>query len=251
MKSSKPPLKRTGPRKKYDFFSAVMAMRRRTAPGEPDSLNPKTEEQLAGEITTLMAAVQRENRFVKLLQEIAVAANEAANVEEAIRRSIERICEVTGWPMGHLYLTSEGGDRLISKLFLDLDGFKPINDTLGHAAGDWLLQETAARLVQSVRSSDLVARLGGDEFLVLLTTLSNARDAEIVTQKLLARIGTPLAYEGQMLRISASVGIGIYPDDAFDADRLIAVADEAMYTAKKAGGQGYRFFASHGAGLPS
>ena len=483
---------------------------------------PKTEEQLAGEITALMAAVQRENQVVKLLQEIAVAANEAANVEEAIRRSLERICEATGWPMGHLYLTSEGGDRLVSTpvwhlshpmkfnalrrltdgmewrlnvglpgrvlaearpswvvdirtdpsivrtslatslgvrssfalplligtevvavleffseealglderllevaghigvqlgrvierkrasillaaserhyrllfernlagvfriaidgrildcndalanilgyasreelrtqsmfnlypeaaeraaqferltaeriltnaemvmrrkdgshiwtfvnasllalgdseviegtllditarkqeelqvefqahhdaltklhnraffraqldksialarryetplalLFLDLDGFKPINDTLGHAAGDFLLQETAARLVQCVRSSDLVARLGGDEFVVLLVTLTHARDAETVAQKVLARIAAPLPYEGHLLQVTASVGIGLYPDDAPDAQRLIAAAD-AMYSAKKAGGRGYRFFAA-------
>lgn len=490
---------------------------------------PKSEEQLAGEIANLMAAVQRENQFVKLLQEIAVAANEAANVEEAIRRSLERICDATGWPMGHLYLTSEGGDRLISTpvwhlshpmkfnalrrltdgmewrlnvglpgrvlaaakpawvvdirtdpsivrtslatslgvrssfalplligtevvavleffseeaiglderllevaghigvqlgrvierkrasiliaaserhyrllfernlagvfriavdgqildcndalanilgyasreelrarsmfdlypdeaervahferlasektltnaemvmqrkdgahiwtfvnasllalgdseviegtllditarkqtelqvefqanhdaltklhnraffrtqldnaialarrresplalLFLDLDGFKPINDTLGHAAGDFLLQETAARLVQCVRSSDLVARLGGDEFVVLLMTLTHARDAETVAEKVLTRISAPLPYEGHLLQVTASVGIGLYPDDAPDAERLIAAADEAMYCAKKAGGRGFRFFVAQNAGTP-
>ncbi len=126
-------------------------------------------------------------------------------------------------------------------LFMDLDGFKPINDTLGHAAGDWLLQETATRLVQSVRSSDLVARLGGDEFVVLLTTLTNARDAETVAQKLLSRLSSPFAYNGHDLVVSASIGIGLYPDDAADSEMLIAAADEAMYAAKKSGGHTYRF----------
>ncbi|HVT04273.1 MAG TPA: diguanylate cyclase [Thermoanaerobaculia bacterium] len=493
-----------------------------TAALEAD-LAPRTEAETSGGITTLMAAVQRENQFAKLLQEIAVAANEAANVEEAIRRSLVRICEVTGWPMGHLYLTSGGGDRLVSTpvwhmshsirfnalrrltdgmewrrnvglpgrvladgrpswvvdirtdpsivrtrlatslgvrsafalplligsevvavleffseqllapderlleiaghigvqlgrvierkrakivlaaseqhyrllfernlagvfritldgrildcndafgnilgydsreelrtrsmldlypespertehferleagrtltnaemlmqrkdgsrvwtlvnaslisqgelqviegtilditarkqeelrvefqanhdpltklhnrasfraqldrsmalarrcetplalLFLDLDGFKPINDTLGHAAGDLLLQETAARLVDSVRGSDLVARLGGDEFVVLLTTLTSAGDAESVAQKLLTRIGAPVSYHGRDLTVTASIGIGLCPNDAVDADQLIAAADRAMYMAKKAGGNGYRSFVS-------
>jgi diguanylate cyclase (GGDEF)-like protein/PAS domain S-box-containing protein len=132
-------------------------------------------------------------------------------------------------------------ETALALLFLDLDGFKPINDTLGHAAGDRLLQETANRLVESVRGSDVVARLGGDEFVVLLTSLTHARDAERVAQKLLNRIGAPVAYEGKELTVSASIGIGLYPDDASDAEHLIAAADEAMYKAKKAGGHGYRF----------
>jgi len=493
-------------------------------------LATKSEAEISGGITTVMTAVQRENQFARLLQEIAVAANEAANVEEAIRRSLVRICDVTGWPIGHLYLTSAGGDRLVSTpvwqmshatrfnalrrlsdgmewrrniglpgrvlaegkpawlvdirsdpsilrtrlatalgvrssfalplligsevvavleffseqllapderlleiaghigvqlgrvierkrasivlaaseqhyrllfernlagvfritldgsildcndafgnilgydsrqelhtrsmldlypesperraqferleagqtltnaemlmqrkdgspvwtlvnasllsqgelqviegtildittrkeaelqvefkahhdpltklhnrasfrdqldqsialakrcetplalLFIDLDGFKPINDTLGHAAGDWLLQQTAGRLVDTVRGSDLVARLGGDEFVVLLTTLTNPDDAESVAQKLLSRIGAPFSYEGQELTVTASVGIGLYPRDAAEADQLIAAADYAMYRAKKAGGHGYRSFESSGDTIPS
>lgn len=132
----------------------------------------------------------------------------------------------------------------LALLFLDLDGFKPINDTLGHAAGDWLLQQTAARLTQSVRGSDIVARLGGDEFVILLTTLTSASDAETVTLKLLARIGAPFDYDGRELRVTASIGIGVYPDDAADGESLMEAADQAMYLAKKSGGHGFRFLAN-------
>ena len=86
-----------------------------------------------------------------------------------------------------------------------------------------------------------MARIGGDEFVVLLTTLANAVDAETVAQKLLSRIGAPIMYDVHELKVSASIGVGLYPDDAPDAETLIAAADQAMYDAKKAGGHGYRF----------
>jgi diguanylate cyclase (GGDEF)-like protein len=133
------------------------------------------------------------------------------------------------------------GSRL-ALLFLDLDGFKQINDTLGHAAGDQTLREVALRLSQAVRAADTVGRYGGDEFLILLSEVSHAADAAVIAAKLLAVLAEPLQVAGQDMRLTASIGIGIHPDDADTLEALIAQADAAMYLAKR---QGRGQFALH------
>ena len=133
------------------------------------------------------------------------------------------------------------GSRL-ALLFLDLDGFKQINDTLGHAAGDQTLREVALRLGQAVRAADTVGRYGGDEFLILLSEVSQAADAAVIAAKLLAVLAEPLLVAGQDMRLTASIGIGIHPDDADTLEALIAQADAAMYLAKR---QGRGQFALH------
>jgi len=127
-------------------------------------------------------------------------------------------------------------------LFIDLDYFKTINDSLGHDAGDLLLKEVAKRLVASVRSEDTVARQGGDEFIVLLPSMGNAQDAGILAQKLLLDLMTPYRIRGKELHISASIGIAIFPDDGEDVDSLLRSSDIAMYHAKAAGRNNYQFF---------
>ena len=127
-------------------------------------------------------------------------------------------------------------------LFIDLDYFKTINDSLGHDAGDLLLKEVAKRLVSSVRSEDTVARQGGDEFIVLLPSMSNAQDAGILAQKLLADLMLPYQIRGKELHISASIGIAVFPDDGVDVDSLLKNSDIAMYHAKAAGRNNYQFF---------
>ncbi len=132
-------------------------------------------------------------------------------------------------------------DRVTALLLLDLDHFKEINDTLGHAAGDVLLQEVAARLLSSVDSDALVARLGGDEFAVLLTGLDSTEDAEPVAARVLALLAQPVEYEGLHLSVEASLGIACHPVDAVTAEELFRRCDVAMYQAKAERGSWLRY----------
>ncbi|HEU4460056.1 MAG TPA: diguanylate cyclase [Methylibium sp.] len=128
-------------------------------------------------------------------------------------------------------------------LFIDLNDFKSINDRLGHSAGDALLVEIAARLLQCVRGADTVCRFGGDEFVVLVPEVSSVVDAGFISEKLLAAVAQPLAMRGEALAVTASVGIALYPEDARDEEALLDCADAAMYGAKARGG-GYCFYAA-------
>jgi diguanylate cyclase (GGDEF)-like protein/PAS domain S-box-containing protein len=127
-------------------------------------------------------------------------------------------------------------------MFVDLDHFKAINDTLGHAVGDLVLKEVAERLVRQLRSADTVCRLGGDEFVVVLPEIARASDAAPVAQKILEAVAQPFRVEDRELQISASIGISVFPDDGAEAETLIRNADAAMYHAKETGRAGYQFF---------
>ncbi len=126
-------------------------------------------------------------------------------------------------------------------MFMDLDRFKNINDTLGHAAGDFLLIETARRLKECVRKSDVIARIGGDEFVIMLREVSDQSQVATVARKLLAAVVEPLTVHGHECRITASIGISMFPTDALDEESLIKNADAAMYLAKEDGRNGFRF----------
>lgn len=128
-------------------------------------------------------------------------------------------------------------------LFVDIDGFKPINDQWGHDVGDLLLQSLARRLTQTVRQADVVARLGGDEFVVLLTDIPNRERVAAVATKLIEVLSQPCALREHTVAVGASVGIALYPSDAADMDGLMAKADQAMYSAKRAGRRTHRFAA--------
>ena len=127
-------------------------------------------------------------------------------------------------------------------LWLDLDGFKAINDTLGHAAGDELLRQVGQRLQTSLRESDTAARLGGDEFAVVLATVTQAQDATGVAQKIIEQIHQPFILPQGPVRVSTSIGIAFYPDHATTASELAHHADLAMYAAKQAGKNGWRLW---------
>lgn len=124
---------------------------------------------------------------------------------------------------------------LLGLLFIDLDGFKQVNDTLGHEIGDRLLLVVAQRLSNSLRTSDIVARLGGDEFTVILRPIPNVQVAAKVAEKILLNITEPIVFNGSNTRVSASIGISIYPDNSLDPDTLLKQADAAMYRAKHLG----------------
>jgi diguanylate cyclase (GGDEF)-like protein len=168
---------------------------------------------------------------------VALAAMQA---QEQHFRGLALHDELTGLPNQRLF-----DDRLglaiahsareksrLAVLYLDLDGFKVVNDSLGHSLGDRVLVELAGRIRGSVRSEDTVARLGGDEFGVLLPQVTGASDADRVVDKVLAALRSPFRLDGTEVAINASVGVGLFPDDGESAGALVRSADAAMYRAK-------------------
>ncbi|MBC7453298.1 MAG: diguanylate cyclase [Massilia sp.] len=120
-------------------------------------------------------------------------------------------------------------------MYLDLDGFKAVNDTYGHACGDTMLKMVATRLLASSRKEDTVARIGGDEFVIVLADVAGAGDAQEPASKLVSVVAEPYRIDDLTLTVSTSIGIAIYPDDAATADTLISVADDGLYQAKRSG----------------
>lgn len=135
----------------------------------------------------------------------------------------------------HIFAEAERYERSFALLFIDLDGFKAVNDRLGHDAGDELLREGARRLLKTVRSSDIVARLGGDEFTIIMPDIVELEEVEALTYRLNSWLAEPFTIKGQQVTISASVGIAAYPYNGSDSGSLLNHADEAMYTAKMTG----------------
>jgi len=139
--------------------------------------------------------------------------------------------------------TSERQRQHFALLFIDLDGFKPVNDTFGHAFGDEVLKIVAVRLNAAIRGMDTAARLGGDEFVVVLTDIVSSENAARVADKLLLSLSEPYEIAGETVNISASIGVSIYPNDEMVAQELLRTADEAMYSAKRDGKQRVTFYA--------
>ncbi|MGK6317420.1 diguanylate cyclase domain-containing protein [Neorhizobium sp. DT-125] len=129
-------------------------------------------------------------------------------------------------------------------LLVDLDGFKPVNDQLGHEAGDAVLKMVASRLRDSVRHTDLVGRVGGDEFVVLLSRLNDATEAEAICRRINEALSVPFECEGSTVRIGASVGISLYPQDGQNLQALMRHADQALYRRKRSGRGGWEWFAA-------
>jgi diguanylate cyclase (GGDEF)-like protein len=130
----------------------------------------------------------------------------------------------------------------IALFFIDLDGFKLLNDTLGHDAGDFILKEIAAGLSETIRDTDIVARIGGDEFVVIMSPLNNESKKQDFVLRLFEAIDKTRNFKNQEIKIGASIGGAIYPDDARTAERLMKCADEAMYSVKKSGKKNIKFY---------
>lgn len=200
------------------------------------------------------------DKHMTLLQQananLVIATIEAHKMAEKIQIGKDQLAHLahydvlTGLPNRILLL--ERLDRAIelagrqgwqlALMFMDLDQFKHINDSLGHTVGDHLLQSVAQRLLACARHSDTISRQGGDEFVMLLPFISNAGDATLCAQKMLAALTLPDNIDGHELHIGMSIGISIYPKDGKDAETLLKSADTAMYYAKEDGRNGYRFF---------
>jgi diguanylate cyclase (GGDEF)-like protein len=132
-------------------------------------------------------------------------------------------------------------DTCFAVLYLDLDRFKPINDSLGHDAGDWVLTEVSRRLQAEVREYDTVARVGGDEFVVLIDTLDTPFEAARVARRIIKAIAQPIVVEDRQLHVTCSIGVAVFPDEGRDGAALLNAADRAMYEAKKSGRNRFRF----------
>ena len=145
--------------------------------------------------------------------------------------------------LGYLLDQARRYDFPFALLFIDLDRFKAINDTLGHPVGDLLLKQVGERLTASMRRSDTIARMGGDEFTVILSRITEPADAGIVADKLLSTFTTPFSLKGELHLVGASVGISLYPSDGNDSDTLLKKADTAMYRAKEGGRNRYCYYA--------
>lgn len=146
----------------------------------------------------------------------------------------ERLTQAIGMAKRH--------QKHIAVLFLDLDDFKQINDSYGHAVGDQLLQSVAEQILTCVRSTDTVSRQGGDEFIILLSEVEAREDAAHIANKLLAELSTPRTIGGHVINITPSIGISIYPENGDDADSLLLHADMAMYSSKKSGRNTFQFY---------
>ncbi|MGA2987437.1 MAG: EAL domain-containing protein [Terriglobia bacterium] len=144
--------------------------------------------------------------------------------------------------IGHAIALAERRMKKLALLFLDLDGFKHINDSLGHPIGDRLLQSIAKRLLACSRSSDTVSRQGGDEFVVLLSEVEQSGDAAITAKRMLQAVAEPHSISHHDLHVTTCIGVSVYPDDGLDAETLIKNADIAMYQAKEDGRQNFQFF---------
>ncbi|MFZ1548638.1 MAG: EAL domain-containing protein [Candidatus Nitrotoga sp.] len=212
------------------------------------------EVRAAGSIQTAS-----DNHIIKLQQANAhlvvatIEAHKLAEQVEATKVQLDHLAHhdvLTGLPnrillqdrlVQAIELACRQG-RQLAVMFLDLDHFKHINDSLGHAAGDKLLQSVAQRLLGCVRHSDTISRQGGDEFMVLLPYIEHAESAALCAQKMVAALALPHRIDQHELHISVSIGISIYPDDGQDAEAQIKNADTAMYFSKENGRNNYKFF---------
>lgn len=187
----------------------------------------------------------RHRLFTAILRDIS----ERKENEDRIRR-LAHHDPLTGLPnrnlmsdrVDHALARIRRHDGRLAVLYVDLDKFKPINDTLGHEAGDHVLKEIALRLLGCVRSSDTVARVGGDEFVVVVEDIQRAGEAGVVASKILDTLARPIPYRDHECLVGASIGIAVYPDDGQSVEEVFKAADQAMYRIKHSGRNGFAYF---------
>lgn len=200
------------------------------------------------QISDVTSTYNRDYKLKNLIKELEVEVKEIKNTEEVIRhRSLHD--SLTGLPNRLFYNDrlawainyAQRNEDKLAIMFLDLDGFKEVNDTYGHDAGDMILKEVAKRLKGCIRSIDTLARLGGDEFTVVLIQLKDEKNASIVAQKFISAISEPFSINGTIIRLTISIGISTYPKGGQDPTVLLKKADQAMYKIKAVSKNGYLF----------
>ncbi len=233
--------------KYISFFERKIAQGRSNLMGRPHELMGMHFDNgpFPLEMTISEVQVGNERIFTAVFRDIT----ERKQSEERIRHMAHHDT-LTGLPnrllftdrLAHALKISERYDKVLILMFIDLDKFKPINDTLGHEAGDVVLIEVAKRFKTLVRESDTVARIGGDEFVILLEELDTIEAGVKVAQKVVSCLEEPIIAGGRKCRLGASIGVAYFPENSTDADELMRMADEAMYAVKTSGRNGYRFY---------
>jgi diguanylate cyclase (GGDEF)-like protein/PAS domain S-box-containing protein len=213
----------------------------------------------SGYLELIASPLRNENGEIPSIIEIArnvtdhVSARHELEKQKLWLQKLAHYDGLTGLPNRLLFLDrlqqavkkARRTDTQLAILFVDLDRFKQINDSLGHAMGDAVLNAVAGRLVDCFRENDVVARLGGDEFTIILDALHNTRHAATMAQKVIRTIQHPIRHKEHEFYVSASVGISLYPQDGEDADMLLRNADAAMYKAKDEGKNGFQFYTAN------
>lgn len=222
----------------------------------------KAANVFAAELRALLARLQQQvvdaegatdgspaAQLVEANEQLVLAMLRAHHEAETCAQALEEVSQTVGLDpltalpnrvlmldrFAHAIATAKRHGTRLAVLFLDLNGFKSINDTFGHAVGDEVLKQAAHCLASLVRGSDTVSRHGGDEFLILLTEVGDISDAVLIAEKVIAGLGTPRRVDEHVIRLTASVGISLYPDHGEDPSELIGLADAAMYLAKARG----------------
>ncbi len=220
-----------------DVFSDVFVNRRKDGSLYYEEKTITPLKDAAGEITHFVATGKDVTERMQTQERLQHMAQHDALTELPNRALfLDRLKQALARARWH--------ERLVAVLFVDVDRFKTINDTLGHEIGDKLLQALAERFSASVREGDTVARFGGDEFVVLLDDVASEKDIGALAQKVIDMLAPPFAIDGQSLYITASIGVSLYPNDGEDSTTLLKNADIAMYRAKDLGKNTYQFYSA-------
>ena len=231
-----------------DFYKKMWASINTTGKWQGEVVDRRKDGEIYAEwlsISSLLDDSGRLTHYVALISDIS----ERKAAEERMTYLAQHDV-LTGLPNRMLFQDrlhqaisyAERQQTSVALLFMDLDRFKDVNDTLGHHVGDLLLQEVTRRIRHCVRGSDTVSRQGGDEYIIMLPNLDDLGDIMQVVNKLIESVANPYELEGHAVHVTTSVGVSVYPQDGTDIETLIRNADTAMYQAKDAGRNGYRFF---------
>jgi diguanylate cyclase (GGDEF)-like protein/PAS domain S-box-containing protein len=235
--------------------SREIARLRLQQPGNRKGAVPWSEEKFVRRDGTVMEVEVMSTQFLfegmQAAQTIFRDVTERKQMEQRLKQ-LALYDALTGLPnralffdrMIQLLALAKRNEFVLALLYMDLDRFKIINDTLGHDAGDALLKEVSQRMTSCLRKADTVARMGGDEFICICGRITAPQDAGVVAEKILAVLSEPYHLKGEVCTIGTSIGISIYPQDGDNVETLVSKADTAMYRVKEQGKGGYAYFSA-------